>query len=156
MIDTKGITKIITVVILLVQFPVFGKYFLNTTHTISFENPNPIVVEVEAKEEPTPTPSDPVEAYIYQVFGDDAERGIKMLRECENKTMNPEAINWNSNGSSDFGLWQVNSIHGYTHEQLADPYFNTDVAYKIYQRRGNTFSAWTCSYVIGDKSFWQI
>jgi hypothetical protein len=167
---TKDITKIIVAIMMLVQIPVYLNYVLTRTETVTITNPNPLVHEVEAKEEVgsgeeiesqdslgsiAPSPTNSVEAYIYEVFGKDAERGIKMLKECENKSMNPYAINWNNNGTWDFGTWQINQVHGYTQEELADPYFNTDVAYKIYKGRGNTFSAWTCSYVIGDKSFWQ-
>jgi hypothetical protein len=91
--------------------------------------------------------------YIYQVFGDDGDNAIKLLAECENKKLNPEAVNVNKNGSTDVGLFQINSIHGYSHEELFDPFFNIDVAYKIFKNRG--WSAWSCSYVLGVKSFWQ-
>lgn len=120
-------------------------------------------IEVEAHEEmkPTPSPSPTekpkptVEEYIIQVFGEvDGERGLKMLKTCENSTLNPTAINWNSNGTWDFGTWQVNQIHGYTQEELSDPYFNTDVAYKIYKNAGNSFYPWTCSYTIGEVPFY--
>ena len=94
-----------------------------------------------------------IEAYIHEVFGEDAEDGIKILKECENKSMKTDAVNWNRNGSWDFGLWQINSVHGYTQEQLSDHRFNTDVAYKIFKNRG--WSAWTCSWVVGVKSFWE-
>jgi len=53
-------------------------------------------------------PADTPEGIIREIFGKDAERGIKMLRECENSTLNPEAINWNGNGTKDVGLFQVN------------------------------------------------
>ena len=45
-----------------------------------------------------------------------------------------DALNWNGNGTNDFGLFQINSIHGYTHEQLQDYKFNTDIAYKLFTR----------------------
>lgn len=114
------------------------------------------VVEAPVRSpKPTEAPETP-ETYIIKVFGEvDGARGIKMLKECENHTLGLERINYNGDGTNDFGLWQINSVHGYTHEQLKDFKFNTDVAYKLYSRRGNKFSDWTCSYVIGDKSFWQ-
>ena len=97
-----------------------------------------------------------IEDYIKEVFGEEeGERGIKMLKECENKSMNETAINHNSNGSTDMGLWQVNSIHGHSQEELFDPKYNTRVAYEIYKRAGNSFSPWTCSYVVNERSYWQ-
>lgn len=113
---------------------------------------------------PTPTPTTPptpttqrqdIENYVREVFGDDADRGIKMLEECENRTLGVDRINWNSNGTWDFGLWQINQVHGYTREQLVDYKFNTDVAYKIFTNAGNSFSPWTCAEVAGDVPFWK-
>jgi hypothetical protein len=121
----------------------------------------PAIVEAKELPEPTPTPTpilsqkEQIIQEINQVFGDDAERGIKMLEECENKTLNPEAINWNRNGTWDFGLWQVNQIHGYSKEQLKDFRFNTKVAYKIFKNAGYSFSPWTCARYAGDKPFWK-
>lgn len=123
-------------------------------------------VEIYAKEIPVvetivvapsaPQAPETPESYILSVFGqEDGARGIKMLKECENKQMRLDAINWNGNGTWDFGLLQINQIHGYTQEQLADYKFNVDVAYKLFKRAGNSFRPWTCSYVIGDRSFWQ-
>jgi len=113
---------------------------------------------------PTPTPTTPsspttqrqeIENYVREVFGDDAERGLRMLEECENRTLGVDRINWNSNGTWDFGLWQINQVHGYTREQLADYKFNTDVAYKIFVNAGYSYSAWTCAETAGDVPFWK-
>jgi len=120
------------------------------------------IYEAQAQEPtPTPTPTpilsqkEQIIQEINQVFGDDAERGIRMLEECENRTLNPEAINWNKNGSWDFGLWQINSIHGYSKEQLKDYRFNTKVAYKLFKNAGYSFSPWTCARYAGDRPFWK-
>jgi hypothetical protein len=114
-----------------------------------------VVASPVASPKPLETIETP-ETYIVKVFGEvDGERAIKMLKECENKQMRLDAINWNGNGTNDFGLFQINSLHGYTHDQLKDYKFNTNVAYKIYKNAGYSFSPWTCSYQVGDKSFWQ-
>ena len=114
-----------------------------------------VVESPVASPEPLETIETP-ETYIRKVFGEvDGERAIKMLKECENKQMRLDAINWNGNGTFDFGLFQINSLHGYSKEQLSDYKFNTNVAYKIYKNAGYSFSPWTCSYQVGDKSFWQ-
>lgn len=96
----------------------------------------------------------PIEQYIRLKFGVYAEDGLTMLKTCENKQLNPTAINWNSNGTWDYGLWQINQVHGYTQEQLADYQFNTDVAWKIFERAGYKFTDWTCAYVVGDTPFY--
>lgn len=66
---------------------------------------------------------------------------------------NPEAYNYNTNGTLDIGLWQINEIHwdrcgGLA--ELVDPQKNTDCAYTIWDRadgvEGNgkgSFDAWT-------------
>ena len=100
-------------------------------------------------------PADTPEGIIREIFGKDAERGIKMLRECENSTLNPEAINWNTNGTFDFGVWQINAVHGYTREQLKDPRFNTKVAYKLFKAAGYSFSPWACAEIAGDRPYWK-
>jgi hypothetical protein len=153
----KDITKIVTVIIMLVQFPVYGKYFLNTTHTISLENPNPIVVEVEAKEpEVTPTPSDPVEAYIHEVFGDDAGVAVAVAKAesgFENDRENKSPV------ECSIGLFQINlakdhcngkwvhasKVPGETMDEkvewLKDPYNNIDMAKRIFDASG--FRPWS-------------
>lgn len=47
----------------------------------------------------------------------------------------------NKNGSVDYGLFQINSIHGYDKNDLMDPEFNISVAYKIYKSQG--LRAWS-------------
>jgi hypothetical protein len=57
---------------------------------------------------------------------------------------NPSAVNnANSNGSSDYGLAQINSVHGYNVQSLFDPQTNLDDAFAVYQGAGNNFSPWT-------------
>jgi hypothetical protein len=109
------------------------------------------VVVVEKVIEKIDTP----ESYILEVFGhEQGTRAIYMLKECENRTLKTDAINYNGNGSNDFGLFQINSIHGYTHAQLADYKFNTDVAYKLYKNAGYQFTPWTCAWVINETPFY--
>ena len=134
-----------------------AKFWSESDITYAYEGENkPIeVIVIENVPEPTKEPLPPLVEYIHKKFGDSAERGLKMLRECENSNLNPEAINWNRNGTWDFGIWQINEIHGYTRKELKDPYFNTDVAYEIYKGRGDTFEAWTCAELAGDIPFWK-
>lgn len=50
----------------------------------------------------------------------------------------PSALNRNRNGSKDFGLWQINSIHGFTN--LKDPKVNAEAAFYVWELQG--WTAW--------------
>jgi len=54
----------------------------------------------------------------------------------------PTAYNANTNGSWDYGLWQINSVHGYSQEELADPATNAAAMASI-SDDGRTFQPWT-------------
>jgi len=90
-------------------------------------------------------------AYIVEKFGDDAADAITMINKCENHAFDPEVTNHNSNGTIDRGVFQINSVHG--GEELFEWKTNIDKAYDIYQAQG--WSPWTCSYVVGVRSYWQ-
>lgn len=119
--------------------------------------------EVEVIPTITPTPTatpilsekEQIIRYVVDIFGEDAERGLNMLIECENKSLNPLAENWNGNGTWDFGLWQINSVHGYSQKELSDYKFNTQVAYQLFKNAGYSFSAWTCAEFANDRPFWK-
>lgn len=55
---------------------------------------------------------------------------------------NARATNKNSNGSEDFGLWQVNSIHKPSEEEKFNPAANARKAHQIYVEAGNSFKPW--------------
>lgn len=68
------------------------------------------------------------------------------LLECANCDMSLGTPNRNSAGvvtSTDNGLWQINSSHGYSAAWLADPVNNAAAAYSIWKSGG--FGAW-CTY----------
>ena len=55
---------------------------------------------------------------------------------------NPTARNTaNTDGSTDTGLLQINSIHGIDPETLLDPAVNIQAAYRVYQSQG--LQAWS-------------
>jgi len=55
---------------------------------------------------------------------------------------NPSATHSNSNGSVDYGLWQINSVHAsLVAGNWADPTSNAKMAYSVWQ--GSGWSAWT-------------
>jgi hypothetical protein len=55
---------------------------------------------------------------------------------------NTQAVDHDSNGSTDYGLWQINSVHGYDPARLLnDPNYNAKAALAVYQSSG--WGAWT-------------
>lgn len=44
---------------------------------------------------------------------------------------NTQATNYDTNGTVDLGLWQINSIHGYDSTKLLQPAYNAQAAYDI-------------------------
>lgn len=67
-----------------------------------------------------------------------AERIIK----CESGGRS-NAVHHNSNGTSDHGIWQINSVHGYSLKDMHDPVESTYIAVKLYERSG--WNPWVCS-----------
>lgn len=99
------------------------------------------------------TEKEKILSYIVEKFGEDAADAITIINKCENHAFNPEATNWNKNGTWDRGIFQINQVHGYSWDEMGDWEKNIDAAYKIFKRRG--WSAWACSSVVGVKSFWE-
>jgi len=49
----------------------------------------------------------------------------------------------NLDGSTDYGLWQVNSVHGYPTSQLLDPSGNARAAHEVWQRANGSWTPWS-------------
>ncbi len=63
------------------------------------------------------------------------------LAESGGKT---DALNTaNRNGTWDAGIWQVNSIHGYSQTSLFDPGTNAAAAFKIWSAAGRRWTPWS-------------
>lgn len=58
---------------------------------------------------------------------------------------NTDAVNHNSNGSTDYGVWQINSVHADLFNKYPQWWSveNADMAYEIYKAAGNKFTPWT-------------
>jgi hypothetical protein len=60
---------------------------------------------------------------------------------AENRDSDPKATHKNLDGSTDYGLWQVNSVHGYPVDQLLTTTGNARAAFEVWQKQG--WNAWT-------------
>lgn len=106
-------------------------------------------VTVTATPEPTatPIPTD-IEGYIRYKFGKHADRAFEVLS-CENKTLNPNAINDNTTWGGvgiDRGYWQINNVyHPHVSDWCAsDVVCSTDYAFRMFVNDNYTFVRWTC------------
>jgi hypothetical protein len=97
-----------------------------------------------------------VKELIKEVFGEHSDKAFKLL-ECENGSLNPEAVNQNydSNKTRDLGLFQINSYwqgirhDGKAEQFLFDPAINTQIAYRLFVDSGYSFKMWTCGRELG-------
>lgn len=85
----------------------------------------------------TSPPVGEIEKIIYGVFGKDKYKEARAIAMAESH-LRPEAINKNVNGSTDCGVFQINSIHGL--EDCHDPVKNIEYAKKLFDRSG--WSPW--------------
>ena len=110
----------------------------------------------------TPTPIDPtyqaVDQEIHEVFGTYYSKAMLLLQgngqlgAChENAGLNPNAVNVNSDGSRDVGIFQINTRwQGVTNEAfLTDYHINIRMAWNIFERNHHSFSLWTCGRAYG-------
>lgn len=121
--------------------------------------PSPTVSATPPK--PTPKPAVEVdiptggagelEELIREYFGEHSEDAFKVL-DCENKTLNPRAVNYNRNGTVDRGLFQLNSAY-WGGEENFDPETNIKKARMIFDRAGGKWTPWTCAYQVNQKSY---
>lgn len=83
-------------------------------------------------------------AYIMEVFGKyGTDVGVQAINCFYSESgLRTEAYNYNTNGTDDRGIAQVNSIHGYDPKDLHDLRKNIDAAEQIYLRAGKSFRPW--------------
>lgn len=94
-----------------------------------------------------------VRAYTCQYFGSQCEAALQIAK-CESG-WSPQALNQNTNGSQDRGVFQINSVHaaqfvavtGHPYEIFAhDPSDNIKFAKWLYDHSG--FEPWVCSRIL--------
>lgn len=72
---------------------------------------------------------------IKKIWGRDWKIGVAIAT-CESG-LNSKAFNPNnSNGSTDTGLFQINSVHGWSKEELLNPIANAGIAYEKFVHQG--------------------
>lgn len=105
---------------------------------------------VEAK-----TEKQQILAYLVKVFGDHSGDAIAMLNNCENHNFDQNATNVNRNGTTDYGVMQINSIHiPKCGEAIKSDYkANIDCGYKIWKESNNSFYQWSCAGEINQASY---
>lgn len=84
------------------------------------------------------TQTSQVEDLIREAFPEEPEVMIAIAK--SESGLNPQAGNKNHNGTIDTGIFQINSIHGYSEEWLKDPENNIKAARKVYEKQGK--EAW--------------
>jgi len=85
---------------------------------------------------------------VMEKFGAIEFKVIDAVIKCESN-YNAEAMHYNSNGTFDAGLMQINQVHWNTDycpyglKDLLDEKNNIDCGYQIYLRHGKSFEAWS-------------
>jgi len=91
-------------------------------------------------------------SYIKEVFGKDQDKAFKLLS-CENKSLNPKAVNDNTTWGGvgrDWGIFQINDTW-----QAVQPKFlknwkiNIQIAKQLFDENGKKFNLWTCGRNFG-------
>jgi hypothetical protein len=76
-------------------------------------------------------------AIIRKVWGTDWQIGVA-IADCESG-LRADAVNrHNTDRSIDVGLFEVNSVHGWSEQQMLSPVANAGYAYAIYRQQGTT------------------
>lgn len=126
-----------------------------TTHkpvliTVKFQKPITIepreplkvveyVGEIELNQMVEKSPNPPIAEYICEKFGPVQCPTALAVAKAESG-MSADRYNFNNNGTLDYGVFQINSVHwsreGCSMEDLVDPYKNVDCAHKLWKEQG--------------------
>jgi hypothetical protein len=95
------------------------------------------------EEETRPTKTNVI-SYIAKTFeSEGAAVQVRAIRCFYSESgLRTEAYNFNSNGTEDRGVAQINSVHGMKPEDAHDYRKNIEKAYEIYKQAGKTFRPW--------------
>ena len=84
------------------------------------------------------SPADPTDL-IKKYFPDNYQTMYEIAR--AESHFKPDAIHYNSDGTWDTGIFQINSVHGYDTEWLKKPENNIIAARQVYDKEG--LNSWT-------------
>lgn len=166
---SKGITVIIdrprrftfvigAVALALAAFLVILVFQFHWRYTVNFQSPLlwhwqwPVVVaqrvhtpDAKRAQVDQKNPLTSYQQYACQKFGS-ACRVALAIQRAENPQGKCEIYHYNSDGTLDWGYFQINTVHlkrpGVVLRDLLDCRANIDFAYKLYQEQGD-FSAWS-------------
>ena len=96
------------------------------------------------------TSRDEIDNVIKAMFGDNW-RLAKAVMMSESGG-NSQAVNHNNNGSVDYGLWQINTIHGLDKKCMTDVECSTEFAFKL-SKGGTDWTPWVGFISGGYKKF---
>jgi len=152
-------TVLLSVILAVVLATLYGMQQLvnwGNTHRVLTQNPvevkfKPLVVVEKIEPEVVISPviveasnielETDIEKYICKKFGDlDCKIALAIAK--AESGLRENAININTNGTIDVGIYQINSIHfnkeGCTLKEVSDMYKNVDCAYSIWKEQGWT------------------
>lgn len=135
-----------------VQAPIsaYGESVISETRIESDTSIEPLEVpQATVSAEIITTEKEQIIAYIVEVFKEDAPDAFNVLF-CENRGLNPRAVNLNKNGTRDLGIFQLNDAY-WGGEENFDWKLNIDKAHKIFEKQG--WKPWTCSTRVNVKNY---
>lgn len=101
---------------------------------------------------PTPSEHDQIVDDIKQVFGSDADTAFQLLTSptChENRSLDPGAVNVNTDGSRDYSIFQINDRwQGVQGKFLLNWKVNVLIAKQLFDESGS-FKMWVCGQRLG-------
>jgi hypothetical protein len=122
----------------------FLKALDNPTH-IEHGSWATVVHATEVSPTPAITYKDKYQKAIYEVFGEEDGRVMYAIAQAESGLREDAYNTYNSNGTIDLGLLQINSVHfhkeGCDPKKLMEYKGNIDCGYKIFKSSG--FGAWS-------------
>ncbi len=97
-----------------------------------------------------------IDEYIKFVFGEDYDKAMLLLKGkgpgtcAENPKLKWDAQNYNSDGSVDIGVFQINTYWQQVQAKwLYNWKVNVQIAHQLFEENENSFKLWTCGKVYG-------